>query len=236
VEVIPAIDVSGGKVVRLVRGDRNATTVYADDPSAMAARWAASGARRIHVVDIDGAFDGSPRNAHAIAELVRAVDVPVQVGGGIRDLDTARELIDLGVDRVVLGTAALTDDAFLRDALGAWPGRVVVGLDSRERELRVAGWAQGSGLDLVETARKLAALGVPRFLCTDISRDGTLEGPNVALLEEVARESGVPVIASGGVSSLDDLRALARVPGIEAAVVGKALYTGDVSLTEALAV
>jgi phosphoribosylformimino-5-aminoimidazole carboxamide ribotide isomerase len=233
-EIIPGIDVSRGEVVRLLRGELAEKTVYGGDPAATASRWEDMGAQRLHVVDIDGSHEGRPMNRGPVSEILEMVSVPVQVAGGIRDLETAAAWLELGADRIVIGTAAVRDPSFLREALETFGSSVVVALDARDREVRVSGWTEGSGLDLVETAKRLAGAGVSRFLCTDIGRDGTLQGPNVELLAEVAKAAGVPLIASGGVSSLGDIRALAAVAGIEGVVVGKALYTGDVQLTEAL--
>jgi phosphoribosylformimino-5-aminoimidazole carboxamide ribotide isomerase len=235
-EVIPGIDISRGEVVRLLRGELAEKTVYGGDPAATASRWEDMGAHRLHVVDIDGSHEGRPVNRGPVAEILDMVSIPVQVAGGIRDVATAEAWLETGADRIVIGTAAIRDPAFLRQALRLFADRVVVAIDARDREVRVSGWTEGSGLDLVETARRLAGDGVARFLCTDIGRDGTLQGPNVELLGEVADAVAIPVIASGGVSSLGDIRHLAAlVPrGIEGVVIGKALYTGDIQLTEAL--
>lgn len=235
-EVIPAVDVSEGRVVRLVEGDPSRKTVYGDDPAGQARAWRDLGAPRVHLVDLDGAFAGSPRNREAILAAAAAAGVPVQVGGGIRTLEIVDMLLTGGVDRVVLGTKAVTDEAFLREALRRGASRVVVALDVRGREVQLEGWTQGSGQDVASTARRLAQLGVARVLCTDVARDGKLEGPNLALYEEIAGAAGIPVIASGGVASLDDLRALAALAtrGVEGVIVGKALYDGRVDLRAAL--
>lgn len=237
-EVIPAIDLVEGKVVRLERGELARKTVYGDDPVAVAERWTELGARRLHVVDLEGAVAGEPRHHELIGEIARSAGVPVQVGGGIRTLEHLTALLGAGVDRVVVGTAALGDPSFLPDALRLCGGGLVVSLDVRGREVRAAGWTEGTGEEVVAAAQRLAAEGVRRFMCTDIARDGMLAGPNVELLTEVAEAAGVPVLASGGVSSTDDIRRLVALAsrGIEGVIVGRALYTGDLELADALTV
>lgn len=234
-EVVPAVDVSEGRVVRVEEGDLARKTVYGDDPADAARRWASLGAPRIHAVDLDGAVAGEPRNREPIERLIAAVDVPVQVAGAVRTLQAIRAWRDAGADRVVVGTMAVADERFLDEAMAILGGRLVVALDHRDREIKVRGWQAGSGRDLLETASHLAQRGVPRFLVTDISKDGLFGGPNVDAYGEVAVAAGVPVLASGGVATLQHLRALADVPGIEGAIVGKALYDGKIDLAEALA-
>ena len=237
IELIVAIDLSGGQVVRVSQGRLDDMTVYDDDPVACALRWEDSGATRLHVVDLDGAVAGEPRHREDVARVIGATSIPVQVGGGVRTLDALRGWVDWGADRVVVGTAALTDPIFLGEALDAYGDRLVVALDARDGELRLSGWTKASGLDLVGTAAKLAMDGVRRLLVTDIARDGMLAGPNVPMLAAVAEAAGVPVIAAGGVSSADDVRALAALGprGVEAAIVGRALYAGTLELRDALA-
>ncbi len=237
-DVIPAIDLCQGQVVRVEQGDLSLKTVYDDDPVMVAQRWEEMGAARIHVVDLDGAAEGRPAHLQDVARVITATSIAVQVGGGIRDLDSVRRWIDWGADRVVLGTAALTDRNFLAAALDLFAQRIVVALDARNGRLQVGGWREDSGLDLVSTATELAALGVRRLLCTDISRDGMMSGPNIDQLCEVAEAAGIPVIASGGVSGLDDVRRLAAAAtcGLEGVVVGRALYAGALGLKEAIAV
>lgn len=229
-EVIPSIDISQGQVVRLLRGSMDDKTVYSDRPLEVALRWASLGAVRIHVVDLDAAVTGQTRNEPVIGDIVAECGVPVQIGGGVRDLDAISSWLDAGVDRVVLGTAAFTEPPLLRAALSRFGERVVIAPDYRDREIRVTGWTKGTGLDVVDTAKVLAQMGARRLLCTDIGRDGALEGPDTGTLVEIAQSAGIPVIASGGVSSLEDIRALAACvgEGIEGVVVGRALYTGAV--------
>jgi phosphoribosylformimino-5-aminoimidazole carboxamide ribotide isomerase len=233
-EVIPSIDLLKGEVVRLERGIADAKTVFSDDPVGVAMDWEAQGATRLHVVDLDGAFSGSPENARAIGGMIQRIAIPVQVAGGIRTIEAAQDWLARGADRVVLGTKAITDEAFLLEAVEHLGPQLVVAPDAKSREVRVAGWQEGTGEDVVDAARRLTRSGVTRLLVTDITQDGMLAGPNVELLTEVAVASGVPMIASGGVSTIDDLRALAAVPGIEGAIVGRALYVGAFDLGDAL--
>jgi phosphoribosylformimino-5-aminoimidazole carboxamide ribotide isomerase len=233
-EVIPAIDLIEGKVVRVERGDLETKTVYSDDPVATAKEWEAQGAPRLHVVDLEGAVAGEPRNKEVVAAILSSLSIPVQVAGGIRTLDQAGRWADLGADRVVLGTKALTDESFLLRALEVLGARLIVASDTQGREVRISGWREGTGEDVVDAAKRLAAAGVPRLLVTDISQDGMLAGPNTEILGEVASAAGIPVIASGGVASIDDLHALRVVSGIEGVVVGKAFYSGALDLRDAL--
>jgi phosphoribosylformimino-5-aminoimidazole carboxamide ribotide isomerase len=233
-EVIPAIDLIEGKVVRVERGELGTETVYSDDPVATAKEWESQGAPRLHVVDLEGAVAGEPRNHEVVEAIVKSLSIPVQVAGGIRSLDLAARWTDNGADRVVLGTKALTEESFLLRAVEVLGERLVVAPDIRGREIRVSGWTEGTGEDIAVAAKRLAAAGVPRLLVTDVGRDGMLAGPNTEILGEAASAAGVPVIASGGVSSIDDLRTLTQVPGLEGVVVGKALYAGAIDLPEAL--
>lgn len=236
-ELYPAIDLLDGRAVRLYQGDYDRGTVYNDDPVAQARAFAASGARWIHVVDLDAARTGTPRNREVIAAIADAVDVPIQTGGGVRDEAAAAALFDAGVARVVLGTAALEDPDLVRTLASRHP--VAVGLDARGREVAVRGWEEGSGRDLLDVARGFADAGVEALIVTEIGRDGTLEGPDLDGLGEVLDATELPVIASGGVGSLDDLRALRGLRSggrrLTGAIVGRALYEGSFSLADALA-
>ena len=234
-EIIPAIDIRGGRCVRLYQGDYGRETVFADDPVEVARRWQDEGAPRLHVVDLDGAREGRPVNAELVGRIVAVARVPVQVGGGLRDMPAIQRYLDTGVDRVVLGTAAVKDRALLADALAKHGQHVVVGVDARAGLVAVEGWAEKTQLAVVELMSELAALGVPRFIYTDTARDGTLEGPDFQAVESLTAGVGVPVIYAGGVSSIDDLVRLASL-GLEGAIVGQALYTRDVVLREALEV
>lgn len=234
-DVIPAVDLVSGQVVRVERGDLSRKTVYGDDPVAVAAGFAEDGAGRLHVVDLEGAVAGEPFHLETVTAIVEQVRIPVQVAGGIRTLELAQRYLDAGADRVVIGTRAVTDDDFLAAAVEALGSRLVVAPDVRDREVRVSGWTQGTGEDVADCVRRLAGAGVVRLLCTDVGRDGMLSGPNVELYAEVTEAGGLPVIASGGVKTTEDVVALAAVDGVEGVVVGKALYEGTVSLSDALA-
>jgi phosphoribosylformimino-5-aminoimidazole carboxamide ribotide isomerase len=235
-ELIPAIDLLDGHCVRLVQGRYDAATVYDADPAAVAARFAAHGLGRLHVVDLDGAKLGRPANTAAVRAILAAVkDVPLELGGGIRTLAAIEEWLTLGVDRVVLGTAALRDPALVRSAAGRFPGRVAVGIDARDGRVAVSGWLETSETDVLTLARRFEDAGVAALIHTDIARDGTGEGPNLAASAALARAVRLPVIASGGVGSLEDVRR-ACGQGLAGLIVGRALYTGAVDLGRALEV
>ena len=234
-EVIPAIDIRGGQCVRLSQGDYDRETVFDDDPVAVAVRWAALGARRIHIVDLDGARAGQQVNAVLVRRIVHTVVAAVQTGGGIRDIETLRAALDGGVNRVVLGTAAVRDPELLREAVAVARGRLIVSVDARNGIVQTQGWTEGSDVDATSFIRQLASIGVERIVYTDIERDGVRGSPNFEMYEALVSDTSIAVIAAGGVSTLDDLRRLSDC-GVEAAIVGRALYTGEVSLPEALAV
>ncbi len=236
--IIPAIDLRGGQVVRLTRGELKEEEVFGQDPAAMARLFAAAGVRRLHVVDLEGAFQGSFKNLDGIKSIAAAVDMQVQVGGGIRTLKAALDLLEAGVSRVILGTAAVEKPALVEDFLQELgPERVLVAVDAREGRVALKGWVESSEWDALEFARRMQGLGVREIIYTDIMRDGTLEGPNLVALERMARGTELSLIASGGVSSLDDLRNLQNLAplGVTGAIVGRALYAGKFSLAEALA-
>ncbi len=234
--IFPAIDIRGGKCVRLTEGRFDAETVFADDPAAMARRWALEGAEYLHVVDLDGARTGEPVNLDIVAGIVRTVAIPVQLGGGIRTLATIDAILAAGVARVILGSAAVRRPELVKEACAAYGDRIVVGIDARDGMAAVEGWGVSGGVGAEELAVRMAAAGVARVIYTDIARDGTLGGVNVAATRALARAAGIPVIASGGVSSLADITAVraAAGDGVEGVIVGKALYTGAVSLPAAL--
>jgi phosphoribosylformimino-5-aminoimidazole carboxamide ribotide isomerase len=235
VEVIPAIDLRAGRVVRLEQGDYSRETVYEAQPAAAAARLAACGPPRIHVVDLDGAREGLARNLPAIAAIVReAGGVPVQVGGGVRSLASVEERFGLGADRVVIGTAALENPELLREATTRFPGRIVLGLDARADRVATHGWLRTGELSVERVLERFADLPLAAIVYTDIGRDGMLRGPNLEASVKLAGSTPIPVIASGGVGSLQDLLALARTRVIAGAIVGRALYSGAVKLDEAL--
>ncbi len=231
----PAIDLRGGRCVRLRQGRADQTTVFSDDPAATARRWAAAGASWLHVVNLDGAFgEAGATNQQAVTAILKAVDVPVQIGGGLRDLASVEAALGLGVSRVVLGTVALTQPELVGEAVRRFgPERVAVGIDARDGLVAVHGWQQTSAVSALDLAARLKTLGASRVIYTDIARDGMLTGPNLPALRAIA-DTGLGVIASGGITSLDDLRAVAAIPGVEGAIVGMALYTGAIDLPTAL--
>ena len=236
--LFPAIDIRNGRCVRLTEGKFECETVFAEDPAEMAVRWADAGAEYLHVVDLDGALAGQSSNTEVIKRILAKVKIPVQVGGGIRTLANIEKMLALGVTRVILGSVAVRDPELVREACQKFPGQVVVGIDAKNGEVAVEGWGIGGGIGAVELAKKMAAVGVEHIIFTDISRDGMLSGVNVEATAELAKASGVKVIASGGVSSLADLKALQvhEADGIEGCIIGKAIYTGALDLKEALAV
>jgi len=230
----PAVDIKQGRAVRLVQGREDAETVYDDDPVAAALNFAEQGAQWLHVVDLDAAFSGDPRNRHLIADIVKATGVPVQASGGIRSMADLHDSIAYGASRVVIGTMALEEPSFVAAAVAEYGDKIAVGLDAEGTTLKARGWTTESG-DLFAALRQFSVMGVERFVFTDISRDGMLTGPNVERLQEVAEATGARVTASGGVSSLEDLRVLAAAhERVDGAIVGKALYAGRFTLTEAL--
>ena len=233
-EVIPAIDLLGGRCVRLYQGDYARATVYDADPVETARRWERMGARRVHVVDLDGARAGEPRNLDMIRRIAGAVGVPVQTGGGIRNLDAVRDALSAGAERVMLGTAAAREPRVVLDACAEFgEDAVVVAVDSRGGRVAVSGWTDESGVRATDLIRRMSAAGVQTFLCTDIARDGALQGPNCELMRELAGIAGGGVIAAGGIAAVEHLAALAET-GVGGAVIGKALYTGDIDLAEAI--
>jgi phosphoribosylformimino-5-aminoimidazole carboxamide ribotide isomerase len=234
--IYPAIDLRDGRCVRLVEGDFARETVYGDDPVAMARRWEAAGARWLHVVDLDGARAGAPVQAPIVARICAAVSMPVQVGGGLRDEAAVRTVLDAGAARAIVGTVAVRDPALCERLCRAFPGRVAVGIDARDGVACVAGWEEGSALRATDLARTVAERGAAAIVYTDIGRDGTERGPNVEETAAVARAARIPVIASGGVGTLDHVRAVAARTGdgIEGVIIGRALYTGSVVLEDAL--
>lgn len=234
--IYPAIDIRGGRCVRLVQGDYNQETVYNEDPAAVAADFAAQGAGYVHLVDLDGAKAGHPVNHELIGRIARLVDVPVQIGGGLRTLEDVKTLLGLGVSRVIIGTAAIEDREFTESVLATYGSQVAIGIDARNGYVATRGWLETSEVKADELARELAAKGAETFIFTDISRDGMMQGPNIEAIAAIAQASGKQVIASGGVTVLDDLVKLAerREQGISGAIVGKAIYTGKIDLKQAL--
>ena len=233
-EVIPAVDLRGGRCVRLLHGDYDRETQYSDDPVAIASEWQALGAPRLHVVDLDGAREGRPVNGESVAAICDALTIPVEVSGGLRSMADIEAVVGWGATRIQLGSAAVRDPELVSRAAARFPEAIVVSIDTRGREALTDGWLEGSGADALELAQAMVARGVPRIMVTDIGRDGALAGPNVDLTAKFVEALPVPVVASGGVTTAADLRALAEA-GCEGAIVGRALYEGQLSLPDALA-
>ena len=232
--VIPAVDLRGGRCVRLRQGRPEAETVFSDDPLAVARAWAQQGAPRLHVVDLDGAFAGTPKQLGLIEEIARGIPVPVEAGGGLRSLEAVETLLASGARWAMLGTRAALDPSFLEEACRRFAGRIIVAVDASDGRVAVDGWTQWLDIPAVDLARRAAQAGAAEILYTDIARDGTETGPNLSSTAAVAAAAGLPLLASGGVGSLEDLRRLAGIPGVIGAVVGRALYTGAVDLKQAL--
>ncbi len=236
--IIPAIDIKDGKCVRLLQGRMEDATVYGDDPGAMALRWQGEGADILHIVDLNGAFAGRGVNDEAVREIVRRVDMLTELGGGIRDMARIDSLLNMGVGRVILGTAAVENPELVRAALDKYgPEKIVVGIDAKSGIAATRGWAADGGRPAVELGREMKSMGVERIVYTDIARDGMLTGPNIPETERMARETGLRVIASGGVSSLADIIALKQIEGsgVDSVITGKAIYEGRLDLREAIA-
>jgi len=231
-EIIPAIDLRNGKCVRLYQGDYGKETVFSDDPVSVALRWQSEGARRLHLVDLDGAAKGEPHNLDAIEKIIAAIDIPVQVGGGIRNLETIEQLLAAGVGRAILGTVAVEKPDLVEEACRRFGERIIISIDARDRQVATRGWFQKSTVTAGELATRMINLGVGRFIYTDIGRDGTLTSPNFEAVAELLSQVNVPIIAAGGISSVQHLAKLAEL-GVEGAIVGRAIYTGDVKLGEA---
>ena len=229
--LIPAIDLKDGHCVRLIQGDMDQSTTFGEDPAAMATKWLEAGARRLHLVDLNGAFAGQPKNLGAIKSILKAVDgeIPVQLGGGIRDLDTIERYIDLGIEYLIIGTAAVKNPGFLQDACSAFPGHIIVGLDAKDGKVAIDGWSKLTGQDVIETAKRFEGWGVESIIYTDIGRDGMLTGINVDATVKLAQSLKIPVIASGGLAGMADIEALCAVEseGVEGVICGRAIYTGD---------
>ncbi len=232
----PAIDLKDGQAVRLVHGDMDRSTVFNDDPAAQARAFVDAGCEWLHLVDLNGAFAGEPVNAAPVEAILAATNVPAQLGGGIREMATIERWLSRGLARVILGTVAVENPALVREAARAFPGQVAVGIDARGGRVATKGWAEETDVNATDLARSFEDAGVAAIIYTDITRDGAMGGPNVAATEALARAVSIPVIASGGVSSLDDLRALKATGVISGAISGRALYDGAIDLAEALAV
>jgi phosphoribosylformimino-5-aminoimidazole carboxamide ribotide isomerase len=234
-EIVPAVDLRGGRCVRLRQGRADAETVFSDDPVAVARRWQDSRARRLHVVDLDGAFAGRPSQTELVRAMIAAVRIPVQVGGGLREIGHVEAVLEAGARWAIVGTRAALDPAFLGQVCERFGEQVIVGIDASDGRVAVDGWTRVLDLDAIALARDAAAAGAAGIIYTDIARDGTQNGPNLWSTEAVAKAAGIDVFASGGVGSLDDIRQLATVPELAGVIVGRALYSGAVDLGAALA-
>jgi phosphoribosylformimino-5-aminoimidazole carboxamide ribotide isomerase len=237
--LIPAIDLKDGHCVRLRQGDMKDATVFSEDPAAMAAHWKAQGARRLHLVDLNGAFAGKPKNESAVKSILKVMgdDIPVQLGGGIRDLDTIERYLDDGIGYVIIGTAAVKTPGFLADACSAFGGHIIVGLDAKDGKVATDGWSKLTGHDVIDLAKKYEDLGVEAIVYTDIGRDGMLTGVNIEATLKLAQAVSIPIIASGGMTNIQDVEALCAVEeqGIEAAILGRSIYEGTIDFAKAQA-
>ena len=233
--ILPAIDLKGGKCVRLYQGDFNQSTVFSDFPEEMALKWQQQGAKHLHIVDLDGAKQGEPVNVFSIKKILENVRIPIEVGGGIRTLENIEDLLDMGVERIILGSTAVSDPELIREAAREFGEKVVVGIDAKQGLVAVDGWVNVSQLT-AHLAIRVGDMGISTIIYTDIAKDGTLAGHNAEATAELARQAGISVIASGGVASLDDIRTLKKyeADGIEGVVIGRALYTGALNLSDAL--
>ncbi len=232
--IIPAIDLKDGQCVRLRQGKKEDITVYSEDPPLTAKKWESSGAEVLHVVDLDGAFTGSQKNFDGIAGIRNSVKMIIEVGGGIRDLGTVERLTSVGIDRVILGTSAIEDSGFVAEACRRFPGKILVGIDAKDGKVAVRGWEKISAIEARELAVKVEKMGVSGIIYTDISRDGMLSGPNLSALRDMVSTVEIPVIASGGIATIDDVKNLLEIKGLWGAITGKAIYSGSLDLQEAI--
>lgn len=232
--IIPAIDLQDGVCVRLQQGKKEAVTVYSRDPSATAKQWESAGAQVLHVVDLDGAFTGSQKNFSLILKIRKSVKMMMEVGGGIRDISTVDKLLSSGIDRVIIGTSAIEDAPFVTAACRKFPGKIFVGIDAKDGKVAVKGWEEVSSVEAGELAKRAEMIGVSGIIYTDISRDGMLTGPNFPALETMVKTVNVPVIASGGIANIEDIRNLLAIKGLWGAITGKAIYAGSLDLKEAI--
>ena len=232
--VIPAIDLKNGQCVRLLQGKEDAVTIYSNDPASTAKKWEECGAKLLHVVDLDGAFTGSQKNLDAIMKIRESVSIDIEVGGGIRDIKKIDGLISIGISRIILGTAVIEKPSLLKDACGKYPGRILAGIDAKDGKAAVKGWVEVTGADAKDLAREMEKAGAAGIIYTDISRDGMLAGPNIPAMKEMVETVSIPVIASGGVSSIKDIIALKEIKDLWGVITGKAIYSGAVDLKEAI--
>lgn len=232
--VIPAIDLKGGQCVRLLQGRKDEVTTYSNDPVSTAKRWESYGARLLHVVDLDGAFTGSQKNFNAIVKIRDSVKIALEVGGGIRNIGNMLNLFSAGIDRVVIGTAAIEDPEFLTYSCRKYPGRILIGIDAKDGMVAIRGWEEVTSINARELAKRLELVGIAGIIYTDISRDGMLSGPNLGAVREMVESIQIPVIASGGVSGIDDIKNLMKIKNLWGVITGKAIYAGTLNLKEAI--
>ena len=232
--VIPAIDLKEGRCVRLLQGRKEDATVYSDDPVATALKWQAAGAKRLHVVDLDGAFTGSQANLDSILRIRKAITMEIEVGGGIRDAARVDKLLGEGIDSVILGTIAVENPGLVKEVCNRYPGRVMVGIDAKSGDVAVKGWVEVTSVKAKELALRMQAVGCSGIIYTDIAKDGMLSGPNLEAVEDMVGSLAIPVIASGGISSIEDIKNLLKIDGLWGAITGKAIYSGTLDLREAI--
>jgi len=234
--VIPAIDLKDGQCVRLQQGKKDAVTIYSRDPSATARKWESYGAKVLHVVDLDGAFTGSQKNLKVILEIRKSVKMVIQVGGGIRNISTVDMLFSAGINRVIIGTSAIEDSGFVIEVCNKFPGKIFVGIDAKDGKAAVKGWEEISTIEAKELAKRIENVGISGIIYTDILRDGMLTGPNIPAVEDLVKTVNIPVIASGGIATLEDIKNLLKIKNLYGAITGKAIYSGSLDLREALRV
>ena len=236
--IIPAIDIRGGNCVRLTQGRLEDETIYSKDPLLVAKLWQAQGAKRLHLIDLDGAFSGKIKNKELIFKIIKELDIPVQVGGGIRDYETGKKLISAGAHRIIIGTSAIYDIEFLKSLIKKWPEKITVGIDSSSGKVAIGGWRNITTRWAGSLAEEMESLGVREIIITDIKKDGTLEGPNIKWIEKIAKKVNIPVIASGGISNIEDIKKLRdlKLQNLLGVIVGKALYSDGIMLQEAIKV
>ena len=232
--IIPAIDLKDGKCVRLLQGKEDEVTVYSDDPASMANKWVDLGARLLHLVDLDGAFSGEQKNYDKIRAIRKAIHIPIELGGGIRDISRIEMLVNIGIDRVIIGTSATSNPDMVKEACKKYPGQVIVGIDAKDGKVAVKGWVEITELDAVEFAQSVEKFGIAGIIYTDISRDGMLIGPNIDAMAKMVESVKIPVIASGGVSNIEDIKSLMKIDNLWGVITGKALYSGALDLREAI--
>lgn len=232
--VIPAIDLKDGQCVRLKQGVKESVTVYSKDPSVTAQKWESYGAKVLHVIDLDGAFTGSQKNFKSISGIRQSVRMTIQVGGGIRNIATVDRLISAGINSVIIGTSAVENSEFVIEACNKFPGKIFVSIDARDGKVAVRGWEEMSSIDAIELAKRIESVGVAGIVYTDIARDGMLSGPNLTAMEEMVKSVSIPVIASGGIATIEDIKNLLKIKNLKGAITGKAIYSGSLDLKEAI--